>query len=273
MNAKKAPVPNAANVATVQGAENQSAATGTQQLNQTNQVSPLGSTTYSQSAGPNGLPQYTVTQNLSPQEQALLAQQQGVQGQANTLASSTLANTQPLDLSNPTIMNALAATYSPLFNQQQAINQEALNSQLNNEGLHTGDTGYQNAQQTFGLTQADAWNNILQNAYGQQVASAEAAYQLPIQGASSLASLGAAQFPSQISTPQNQIQPVNTSADVYNSAQIQAQNVAAQNAQNQAMMGGLFGLGSAAITGGLNYARPVAQNNYIAPFQTTTSTG
>src|ERR1700722_4940864 len=57
-----------------------------------NQVTPTGSLTYTQTGtGPGGVPTYTATQTLSPEEQALLTSLQGNQATAGKAASGLLA--------------------------------------------------------------------------------------------------------------------------------------------------------------------------------------
>ena len=70
---------------------NQQAATESQAMSQTGQNTPFGTLSYAQTGtGPGGVPTYTATTALSPEEQALLTTGQGTQQQAATGASGVI---------------------------------------------------------------------------------------------------------------------------------------------------------------------------------------
>jgi hypothetical protein len=75
-----------------QGSNIQTAASG-QAASNVNQITPYGSLTYQQTGvGPNGVPTYTATTNLSPAQQQLLQTLQGNQQTAGTQAGQVLQN-------------------------------------------------------------------------------------------------------------------------------------------------------------------------------------
>jgi len=97
------PAPDPSQTAAAQSQSNIATAIANAQLNRVNQQTPWGSITYTQGpAGPNGVPTWSSNIQLSPQQAALLAQQQGMSSTRNTLASQMLnsGTIRPLDLSH-----------------------------------------------------------------------------------------------------------------------------------------------------------------------------
>jgi hypothetical protein len=230
-----------------------------QAANNVNQVTPTGSLTYTQTGvGPNGVPTYTATQTLSPQEQALLNTMQGTQqtagGQAGTLLTNanyggtdpskvigdaTSGNTQALLKQETSYLN-------PQFTQQT----DQLDTKLRSQGIFPDSPAYKQQMQNLQLNQNQAVTGFLATAEPQAYQQAVSSYALPLTLAQS--ELGIAQ-PAGVgltTTPQQTMSPANLEGDV---ASANTANMAAYNAQlNQqnAMMSGLFGLGSSAISGG-----------------------
>lgn len=110
--------------------------------------------------------------------------------------------------------------------------------------------GNQNAQQGFANNTANAQLNNQVRAQALQEKFGLASF--PINQITALMSGGQIQAPQSVNYNGGQIQPTNVSGNIYNSAALAQQNYQAEQAQQNAMMGGLFGLGSAAITGGMS---------------------
>ncbi len=258
---KSAPsAPNPYQVAGAQTQENTAAAQEQQKLNEINQYGPLGSSVYSQ--GPNGTTSNTVS--LSPNEQAILNQQQGNQLQSGRLASQLLTqfdkNPIQYQVENPSqfqgqanqLTNSVLQRLAPSMAQQS----ETLNSTLANQGLTPGTQAYQQAQLTNSQGQNDLRLGAVQTGdqeqqqlYNENLQGAQFANQAQAQGLGEIGQLmqgGAYQAPQFQQTPQVQIQPANLSSDVYNSYDQQMQNYEAQQQ-------GLFGLGGTLLGAGLNY--------------------
>ncbi len=253
--------PNPQQLSSEQTHANVAAAKTQQQLNQTNQAGPLGSNTYTTDPKTG---QSTLTTSLSPAEQGLLSGSQATGGAANTQALADVGGIKPLDLSNTSVMSDIASVYQPQFQQQQQWAQEQLNSQLANQGIFPGSEAYDRSQQTFQTSQGDAWNNILENARAQSVNEMEAQFQLPAAQATQLAGLGQPQMPQLQSTPQTGVQPTNVSGITQQSYQDQLARQQLQQQQQNAMMGGLFGLGGAALQAGGTYAGNAALGAALA---------
>lgn len=252
-------VPAPTTTAAEQEAINTNTMEGVQAASNVNQSTPTGSLSYTQTGtGPNGVPTYTATQTLSPAEQQLLTTMQGTQQTAGTQAGQLLSNAN-YGSSNPatTIGNSTSGETQALLGQEtsylnpqftQQTNQ--LDTQLRSQGIFPGSPAYTQQMQNLQLNQNQAVTGFLATAEPAAYQQAVSSYELPAQTAESL--MGVAQ-PAGIgltSTPQASESPADlvgatTAADSANMAAYNAQ----LNQQN-AMMSGLFNLGSAAISGG-----------------------
>jgi hypothetical protein len=254
-------VPNPQTTAAQQQQLNQQTLQELQGVNQVNQVTPTGSLTYAQTGvGANGVPTYTATQTLSPQEQALLSTMQGTQTTAGTQAGNLLSNANyGAAGTNPsqTIGDATSGNTKALLQQEtsylnpqftQQTNQ--LDTQLRSQGIFPGSPAYTQQMQNLQLNQNQAITGFLATAEPQAYQQAVSSYELPLSMASQELGLAQPAGLGLTGTPQETSQPANLEGDV---SSANTANMAAYNAQlNQqnAMMSGLFGLGSAAISGG-----------------------
>jgi hypothetical protein len=195
---------------------------------------------------------------LSPTEQGLLSGSQATGSAANAQALSDVGGIKPLDLSNTSVQTDIANVYQPQFQQQQQWQQEQLNAQLAAQGIQPGSEAWDRSQQNFLTAQGNAWNNILETSRAQAVNEMEGQFQLPAQQAALLSGLGQPQFPQMQSTPQTGVQPTNVAGITQQTYQDQLARQQLQQQQQNAMMGGLFGLGGAAIQGYGTYAGDTA---------------
>ena len=114
------PAPDPALTANSQSQANINTAIANAQLNRVNQSTPWGSINYTQGpTGANGVPTWSSQVQLSPQQQALFDQQQGMQLQRGNLAGQFLGNvsTAPLDFGSLPAINNRGAMYSPVHAQ------------------------------------------------------------------------------------------------------------------------------------------------------------
>jgi hypothetical protein len=196
-----------------------------QTANNVNQQTPFGSLNYTQ--GPNG--QYTATQTADPNVVSGVQQNLQKFNAQGGPADPSQAITQAIGMENKYMQ--------PTFNQQQS----ALDSRLQNQGFSVGSAGYQNAQRDLQNNQNN-WvgGNVAQFeplAYNQSQTS----YFDPLQAAQGLRTTGAPNF---VSTPQTDV------TGAYNT-QMQGNeyNYGQQMQNNNAMLGGLFSIPSAAAGG------------------------
>ncbi len=235
-------VPSASSTAQAQTASNVDTAKAQAQLNNTNQVTPYGNLTYTSTPGADGIPQYTATQTLSPQQQQLLNTNQGtLQSLSNT--GTGLAGQIGDNLSKPNDFSQQKDYLNNLTNQnldyEFGRGQQSLEQGLANKGLKIGDEAYTAAQRGFDTNKAASYNNANLSNFTTAQQSAQSTRDAPINELSALLSQSQVQQPSFTGTPQTGVQGTDV-AGITNQAY---QN---QNAQNNGFWSGVGNLGAAA---------------------------
>jgi hypothetical protein len=234
-------------------------------MNNTNQVTPYGSLNYDQtgtyaykdplSGQSYDLPQYTATQTLSPEQQAIL-------GQTNA-AELNLAETanersgflqeylrQPFSLGNEATEARLFDLGRKRLDPMFADQQQQLEASLSNRGLKLGSEDYAKELDRFGRGKSDAYNSLLLSGRGQAVSESMAERNQPINEISALLSNSQVQSPSFVNTPQANLPTVDYAGLVQNNF---ASQMAAYNQKmksRDSTIGGLFGLGAGGLAGG-----------------------
>jgi hypothetical protein len=271
--------PNASATAAAQSTANKETALAQANLNSVNQYTPFGSLEYSQSGTwDDGTPKRSVTQTLTPQQQRIADLSQNASETYGQTGNALLNNVKGM-LSSPVDMSQFGAqpTYDTAFRdaQRQALisrsqpdfdrQRAALETQLANQGIGIGSQAYNDEQQRFQkgyndfLLGADLnAGNLAGAEYARMIQGRQnqisEAYMPRQQSLNELAALAGGtqlQSPSFVNTPQTGI--ANT--DIIGAQGLQYQGQ--QNAYNQQMgqqnaaMGGLFGLGGAALGGSL----------------------
>jgi hypothetical protein len=249
------PVPDPYAVAAAQFNTNLATLESGQAANQTNQITPTGALQYYQTGvGPNGIPTYTAVSQLSPAEQEMLHLQQQGGALAGGAGANILANTfgqysQAPDLSNNAggltqqLLGQETSYLNPYFQNQTS----QLDTQLRNQGIMPGTPAYNQQMQQVQDNQNRAVTGFLAQAEPAAFSQAQAQYQTPLQTAAGLASLNNPQGPMLTQTPQGAFAPTNVIQSVANSQNAAQQNYQDQLKQQNAMLSGLFGIGSAAI--------------------------
>lgn len=248
--------PDPAATAAAQASANKGAAITQQQVNMVDQTTPYGNQTYTQSGTwADGTPKFTSNVTLSPQEQAKQEQQWQFDKQVNDLGiqqTSKLTDllSKPVDLNNAATESRLMELGSARLTPQLERQRASLTSRLANQGVYQGSEAYDNAMRQFGQQENDAYNELLLKGRGQAVQEALTERNQPINEITALMSGGQVQQPNFTNTPTAQVGAPDVAGMTYQSYQMgpyaQWQN---QQQNNQAMMGGLFGLGSAAAGG------------------------
>ncbi|WP_336947218.1 hypothetical protein [Asaia sp. HN010] len=188
----KAPDP--VQTASAQAQYNQDTATTQQLLNMTNQVTPYGNLTYSQTGnstftGADGkqytVPQFTQTTTLNPQQQSTLNDTQAaagnIAGTALSLSGSGLSSLgQPIDTSGaPALQSSFGGDVSQAYNSaKQAVldqymptldrNAEQSRSNMIASGLRPGSAAYSANEQTIGDNYTRAADQATQTAQSVQ---------------------------------------------------------------------------------------------------------
>lgn len=235
--------------------------------NRVNQVTPYGSLNYSiTGSDPYGNPTWTATQALSPDQQQLynydVATSKGL-GELQQKGLGYVSNMldQPFDTSklvktgfdpSQSYQDAYMKRLAPQINQSR----EQLDQQLANQGIKIGSEAYNRAKQL----QAQKENDILLGATTQgfdvgQKARQQGFQELAYQRNEPINTLNAVRSGSQVTGPQfvNSFNQATTAgADLLGAAGLTGQaniaNANAQNAQQNAMMSGLFSLAGAGIS-------------------------
>lgn len=257
MCAPKAPDPIATGSA--QTATNIGTAVANQRLNQVNQVTPDGSLTYEQTGTTSwtdpvsgkvyDFPTSTATQTLSEAGQQVKDASDGA-----SINLANFANTQsgrldgllaePVDLSNDAVESRLFDLGSKRLDPRFEESREGLQTQLSNQGIKLGSEAYDRAMGNFGEQENDAYNQLALNGRAQSVQEILAQRNQPINEISALLSGSQVSQPNFVGTPQANVATTDYAGLINNNYQQEASNY-------NNLVGGLFGLGSSAITGGV----------------------
>ncbi len=267
MGKKKAPAPpDPYKTADAQTSTNIGSAIANNQMGMVNQITPDGSLTYSQtgtykyrdpiSGKTYDLPITTATTSLSGINQQIKGQDDQTKlnlaqtgNQQSAFLKDYLGNVWNPDTSaiEGRLMELGTQRLDPRFAQEE----DRLRTRLENQGVTAGSEAWNREMSAFGQNKNDAFNQLMLQGRGQAMGELAAIRNQPLNEISAL--MGG----SQVQTPNFGIfQPQGAATtDVaglinnnYN------QRLGAWNTQQQgqqSLLGGLFGLGASAITGGL----------------------
>lgn len=260
-------VPSAADTAAAQSTANASTAASQTALNNTDQYTPYGSTTYNQNGSyTNGngdtVPTYAQTTALSPMGQQLLTGEQGVQNTllptAQNLATQTsTATATPLNFNTPDsgILNSTpqqldTQAADAVYNQQKSYldpqwNQQGqqLQDQLSRQGISVGSDAYNNAETQLDNARTQAYQGAQDSATAGGAQSAQQLFGLAQSGENQniseqqLAQQQPLSLLSQLfgSTPTSPTQPISSAPQTPVSAtDVTGATAAANNAAMQA---------------------------------------
>lgn len=254
------PPPDYAGAAKETAASNLAAAQQATKANRVNTYTPYGSQTYTQSAtDPDS---WTSNVALSSAGQSLLDQQnktsQGLgnlQDAATQRVGATMGSAMPSAYDPTQATNNASQLINARLAPQQALDRNALNAQLANQGITQGSEAYTNAQAQLGRTQNDASQqaqlqgiNLGQQQQAQQYGQQVANRNMPINELNSLRTGAQVTNPTFSTAPQ---QATTGGADMMAAANGANQyNMGLYNSQvssNNSLMGAVGGLGAAAL--------------------------
>lgn len=244
--------PDPAKTAEAQTQSNKETAISNANLNRIDQYAPQGSTTYDViGTNSDGTPKYRQDTTYSPGEQAVydtnLATRQNV-GQIGRDQSQRIGGL----LSTPFDLSSAADQYYNDFAEKRMDpywdrRYEGKKTELLNSGITMGSDAYNDSMGQFENSRNDAYNSARFGAQGLANQAALSNRNQPINEISALMSGSQVSNPMSAAVPQ--VGMANTDvAGIYN--QNYAQQMQAANIRNQSgrgMMGGLFGLGGAAL--------------------------
>lgn len=229
-----------------------------QQGSMVNQYNPYGSLSYTQTGtSANGVPMYSATTSLSPQQQQLLNLYTGGQTTAGQQAGALLQGANyGGSTPNQVIGDGTTGLTGAAVQQQTAYLQpyfqtqtDQLDTKLKNEGFAPGQPGYDNAMRSLQNNQNNTVTGFISQIEPQMFQQAQSNYLMPAQLATTLGAYGAPTQPSFQTTPQLQIQPANLVGATANAQTAQQATYQDQLNQQNAMMSGLFGVGSSVLGG------------------------
>lgn len=231
-----------------------------------NQVTPDGSLTYSQTGtykytdpytGQSyDLPNYTATTALSETGQAI----KGQNDKAQLNLAETAANQsgflkdylgEPWRADTGAIEGRLMELGSQRLNPRFQQEEDQLRTRLANQGITEGSEAYNREMSRFGQSKNDAFNSLMLQGRGQAFGELQAQRNQPINEITALLSGSQVNNPNvSMVTPQGAA--TTDVAGLINQNYNQRLGAWQQNsAQRGSLMGGLFGLGAKAISGGL----------------------
>lgn len=234
--------PDPKETAAAQTQSNIQTAVAQSQLNNVNQTDAYGNTLeYTQTMGPNGVPIWSAKQTLSPAQQALLNTRQQTQQTNAQQVQDTLA--QPFSLDNDEVEGRLMELgmkrLQPLLDQRRA----SAETDLINRGIRPGSTNYGDAHDTLNQGENDAFNQLLLTGRQQSVNEALMKRNQPLYEQAALSG-----SPIQVPQYANAAQTGVAGTDIAGMINSNYQNqLNSYNQRQSDMMGGLFGLGAAAI--------------------------
>jgi hypothetical protein len=249
--------PKPKDVAQAQSAADISTALAQSYLNQTNQVTPWGNLTYSQSGSTSykdpltgkmiTVPRFTATQTLTPHQQALLAQEQEFDKLYNQIALNQTGRigthlSEPFDYNAGEYEGWAGNLYDTLNTESNARQSAALDTKLKAQGLQPGSAAYDDAMRNAITAQNRDRTAFMLDAYGTGLNTALTMRNQPINEIGALISGGQVQQPSFVNTPSVSMNAPDVSGMMMN-------NWNQQMASRNAMIGGLSGLGGTALGG------------------------
>lgn len=249
-----APVLDAGNIA----GQQQNYNVGAQASSNYNQTNPYGSLSYQQTGtSPSGTPIYTANTQLSAPQQGLFNTLQGTQQTAGTQASNLLSGANYGGQSPTTaigdltsgltsqVMGQAVAGMTPYYGQQVS----QLDTQLRNQGFKPGDPAYNQAMNGLQQNQNQSVSGFEAQFEPSAFSQATNLYTLPENMALQEASFGQPGSVVQNLAPTNALQPANYQGAASTEQQAYEQQYQQQSANQNAMLSGLFGIGSNALGG------------------------
>lgn len=247
--------PDPAATARAQAAANKEASIASQLGSMVNQKNPWGELTYNQIGNwSDGTPRTEQITTLSPTQQQLFDI-----GQRSNIALGNLGERQigqisqalstPLDLNNEAVEQRLYDLATPRLNQRFDRQRDQTLTRLANMGITDPNSEiYKAEMRNLGETENDAFNQILLGGRQQAIQELLTQRAQPINEATALLSGTSVGMPNFNSTPGFNQNPADVMGATYGSYNANAQNAAQAQQRQNAMMGGLFGLGSAGLT-------------------------
>jgi hypothetical protein len=197
------------------------------------------------------IPRYKATQTLNGQQQATLDQNQAAQYNLGALANERseflrdyLPNSEAAtDQIDSKLYDLGAKRLDPRFAQAR----DTAHTRLANQGITQGSEAYNREMDLLGNQENDAYNQLLLNGRGQAMSEVN----MPLNQITALLSGSQVSNPNTPQTSPQGAATTDVAGMINNNYSQQMQNYNTQMQQHQSLMGGMFGLGAAGITGGM----------------------
>lgn len=254
---KSAPsAPDPMRTAAAQSGMNRDTAITEMQLNTGAQHNPWGSITYDKTGEESFVdsqgrtvttPTYSQTTSLTPEQQVIFDQSQAAEGNLAGIANQQSSYikehlSQPFEFTNDDASQWAYDLASPRIMQQQGQNEASLRSTLANKGIREGSAAWDAELGRLTNANSDQLNQLALTGRGQAFGEAMATRNQPLNEITALLSGSQVSNPAQMGapTPQVGVGGVDYAGLVQN-------QYAADSANHQAKMGGLFGMAGAGI--------------------------
>lgn len=282
------PPPDPYKAAGAQTGQNVQSAIANTYLGNVDQIGPYGSTKYSQTgetyklSGPDGktydVPRFAQTTTLSPQQQELYDQQSRLGSDLNKFALSQTQRLadhlgRPVDTAGlPSVANDLGADRTrvekAMFDRINPQFEQDLEQDRNrrvNMGQLEGSEAWRASEDAFnrrindarlaitaqGLNEQRGLNELQQGNWQRALQETLALRNQPINEIAALMSGGQVHLPTAQAYQGGNIAASDVSGNIYNTAALQQKQYEQKMAQHNQTMAGLYGLGQAAIMGGM----------------------
>lgn len=222
-------------------------------INRVNQVGPDGSLTYTQTGTQyvNGraIPIYTATTSLSPEQQKIKtetdAAEYNLANAANVMSGKL--NKEPFKVNEQVEANLFDLGNRRLAPRLAEARRQAENDAAN-RGLRLGSDAYDRLMRQVGENENDAYNQLALTGRAQAYAEADTDYNRDLNRISALLSGSQVSSPHFVDTPQAGVANTDYASGVWNKYNADMAAYQQQQADKNAMLGGLFGLAGTAIT-------------------------
>lgn len=252
---KPPPAPDPVATAKAQTDSNVKTSTTQQQLNMVDQTNPYGSQSYTQNGTwADGTPKFSMSTTFSPQEQAKQEQQWEFDKLTNQLGINQTKKLTgildtPFKIDNEATEGRLfdlgRKRLDPMLQERTA----ALESKLYNQGLQPGTEAWDREMRSNTQGQNDAYNQLLLGGRAQAATELQAERNQPINEITALMSGGQVNQPQFGNTPQTSVANTDVAGITQQGYENSLIPWKQKNAEQAAMMGGLFSLGGAALGG------------------------
>lgn len=234
-------------------------------LGNVNQVTPDGTLTYDQTGTHEfydpytgqsyDIPTYTATQTLSDAQQAIKTQDDAAQLNLATLANnqSGFLNdymAQPFEYGVGEHEAWAGGLYDDLNTEGNAQAAESLTAQLANRGINIGSEAYNREMASLRESQMDSRNRFMLDSYNTGMNSALTQRNQPINEITALLSGSQVSHPNFVNANTSQIPTTDVAGNINQNYNQQLGIWQQQNANSNALMGGLFGLAAGGLAGG-----------------------